>query len=88
MAYRGVDFYLVDELFSEEERLVRDAVRDFVSEQLMPVIEKHNREGSFPAHLVPGLAALGIQATAAEAILQTYLDRLRVGGRYNQHAPA
>jgi len=60
MAYRGVDFYLVDELFSEEERLVRDAVRDFVSEQLMPVIEKHNREGSFPAHLVPGLAALGV----------------------------
>jgi uncharacterized protein YbjT (DUF2867 family) len=36
----------------------------------------------------PGLAALGIQATAAEAILPTYLDRFRVGGRYNQHAPA
>jgi uncharacterized protein YbjT (DUF2867 family) len=36
----------------------------------------------------PGLAALGIQATAAEAILPTYLDRFRTGGRYNQHAPA
>lgn len=36
----------------------------------------------------PGLAALGIQATAAEAILPTYLDRFRIGGRYNQHAPA
>ncbi len=36
----------------------------------------------------PGLAALGIQPTAAEAILPTYLDRFRVGGRYNQHAPA
>jgi uncharacterized protein YbjT (DUF2867 family) len=36
----------------------------------------------------PGLAALGIEATAAEAILPTYLDRFRVGGRYNQHAPA
>lgn len=36
----------------------------------------------------PGLAALGIQATAAEAILPTYLDRYRTGGRYNQHAPA
>jgi uncharacterized protein YbjT (DUF2867 family) len=36
----------------------------------------------------PGLAALGIQATAAEVILPTYLDRFRVGGRYNQHAPA
>lgn len=36
----------------------------------------------------PGLAALGIQPTAAEAILPTYLDRFRIGGRYNQHAPA
>jgi len=36
----------------------------------------------------PGLADLGIRPTAAEAILPTYLDRYRIGGRYNQHAPA
>ena len=36
----------------------------------------------------PGLAALGIQPTAAEVILPTYLDRFRAGGRYNQQAPA
>lgn len=36
----------------------------------------------------PGLADLGIVPTAAEVILPTYLDRYRVGGRYNQHAPA
>lgn len=35
-----------------------------------------------------GLADLGIEPTAAEAILPMYLDRYRVGGRYNQHAPA
>ena len=35
-----------------------------------------------------GFASLGIQPTAAEAILPTYLDRFRHGGRYNQHAPA
>ena len=34
------------------------------------------------------LATLGIQPTAAESILPTYLDRFRHGGRYNQHAPA
>ena len=33
------------------------------------------------------LAALGIQATAAEPILPTYLDRFRPGGRYNERAP-
>lgn len=36
----------------------------------------------------PGLATLGIEPTAAEAILPMYLDRYRIGGRYNQHAPA
>lgn len=36
----------------------------------------------------PGFAELGIVPTAAEAILPTYLDRYRIGGRYNQHAPA
>ena len=36
----------------------------------------------------PGLADLGIAATAAEVILPTYLDRFRIGGRYNLHAPA
>ena len=35
-----------------------------------------------------GLADLGITPTAAEIILPTYLDRFRIGGRYNQHAPA
>lgn len=35
-----------------------------------------------------GFADLGIEPTAAEAILPTYLDRFRIGGRYNQHAPA
>jgi uncharacterized protein YbjT (DUF2867 family) len=35
-----------------------------------------------------GLAELGIAPTSAEAILPTYLDRYRIGGRYNQHAPA
>ena len=34
------------------------------------------------------LASLGIEPTAAEAILPTYLDRFRIGGRYNRHAPA
>ncbi len=60
MAYKGVDFYRVDELFTEEEILIRDSVREFVSDQLIPVIERHNREGSFPAHLVPGLGELGV----------------------------
>ena len=40
MAYKGIDFYNCDELFTEEEILIRDSVRQFVTDQLMPVINE------------------------------------------------
>jgi glutaryl-CoA dehydrogenase len=58
--FQGVDFYNLNELLSEEERLVRDTIRDFVEDRVMPIIEKHNREATFPIHLVPQLAELGV----------------------------
>lgn len=58
--FSGVDFYNLNELLSEEERLARDTIRDFVSERVIPIIEKHNREGTFPIQLVPQLAELGV----------------------------
>ena len=60
MPYRGVDFYMVDDLFTEEELLIRDSVREFVSDHLIPIIETHNRNGTFPKELIPGLAKLGV----------------------------
>jgi glutaryl-CoA dehydrogenase len=58
--YKGVDYYLLDELFSDEERAIRDSVRDFVSNEVIPVIEKHNQEMTFPKELIPKMAELGI----------------------------
>src|SRR5262245_929140 len=58
--FRGVDFYRIDELLSEEERLVRDTVRSFVSEKVLPVIARHFEEATFPTDLIPGMAELGI----------------------------
>ena len=58
--FQGLDFYNISDLYTEEERLVRDTIRDFVSEKVIPIIEKHNREATFPMHLVPQLAELGI----------------------------
>src|SRR5512134_2290996 len=57
--FQGVDFYDVNSLLSEEERAVRDTVRDWVDAELMPVIAEHYLEGSFPKHLVPRMAELG-----------------------------
>ena len=58
--FDGVDFLEIDGLFSDEEILVRDSVRRFVSDRVLPVIEKHNREGTFPADLIPEMAELGM----------------------------
>src|SRR5262245_60950672 len=60
MAYVGLDFYNVYELLTEEERMIRDTVRDFVDHEVLPIIEKHNRNATFPIDLVPKLAELGL----------------------------
>jgi len=59
-AFSGVDYYQLDEHFSEEERMVRDMVREFVSNEILPIIEEHHRAGTFPEELVPKMAELGL----------------------------
>src|SRR5437660_12094048 len=57
--YGGVDFIDFDSQLNDEERLVRQTARQFVENEIIPIIEKHNREGVFPKHLVPQLGELG-----------------------------
>ncbi|HEU4699813.1 MAG TPA: acyl-CoA dehydrogenase family protein, partial [Gemmatimonadales bacterium] len=58
--FTGVDFYNIDSILSEEERAVRDTVRAWVDEHLMPVIGDCYIEGKFPKQLIPGMAELGM----------------------------
>ncbi|MFN2316385.1 MAG: acyl-CoA dehydrogenase family protein [Gemmatimonadales bacterium] len=58
--FTGVDFYNVDSLLSEEERAVRDSVRAWVDEHLMPIIGECYVEGRFPKELIPSMAELGV----------------------------
>jgi len=58
--YKGVDYYGIDEMLTDEERSIRDTVRDFVSEEVIPIIEEYNQEMQFPAQLIPKMAELGI----------------------------
>ncbi len=60
MSYTGVDYYQIDELLSDEERLIRDSVRDWVSDRVIPVIEEHYRNATFPMYLVKEMAELGL----------------------------
>ena len=59
MAFDGVDFYKIDDLLSEEEVQIRDTVRGWVDDNVIPIIEKHAREGTFPMHLVRQMGEMG-----------------------------
>jgi len=58
-AYSGVDYIDFDSQLNDEEKLVRQTSRQFVENEVIPIIEKHSREGTFPYHLVPQLGELG-----------------------------
>ncbi len=57
--FKGIDFYEMDGLLTEEERQVRDMVRSWASDKIIPIIEEHAREGTFPRELVREMGELG-----------------------------
>jgi glutaryl-CoA dehydrogenase len=60
MPFKGVDFYRIDDLLSDEERMVRDTVRRFVDDRVIPIIDKHFEEATFPSQLIPEMAEIGL----------------------------
>src|SRR5215467_9980831 len=54
------DLYNLDALLSEEERMVRDTVRKFVNERVLPIIGEHFEAGTFPRELISEIAELGL----------------------------
>jgi len=68
MAFSGLDYYALDDLLSDDEKLARDTFRRFVDAEVMPRIGRHFRGGTFPTDLPRKLGALG----ALGASLQGY----------------
>ena len=60
MAYTGLDFYGIDALLTEEELMIRDMVRDWVEEEIIPNIEDACRDGVFPNKWREDLGNMGI----------------------------
>ena len=58
--YKQLDFFALEDQFSEDERMVRDTVRSWVSERFLPLVQEHYEAGTFPMELVPELAELGV----------------------------
>ena len=77
--YPGVDFIEFDSLLSDEQRLVRDTVRDWVEDKVKPIIEECNREGRFPMHLVPEMGQLNLFGSTIDEYGLPGLDNVAYG---------
>ena len=58
--FKGIDYYNVDELLTDEEKMVRNSVRQFVDDKVLSIIEEHYLNGTFPFELLNELAQLGV----------------------------
>ncbi len=60
------DYFLMDELLTDEERDVRDKVRSFSESEVVPIVNGYWEREEFPFELLPKLAALGVAGTTIE----------------------
>lgn len=57
--YHHPDYYALDDLYSEEHKLIRDAARQWVKKEVSPIIDEHYEKATFPMHLLKGLGEIG-----------------------------
>ncbi len=57
--YQGHDYYNMDDLLSEEHKLIRETARAWVKQEVSPIIEKAFEDGKFPRHLLKGIGEIG-----------------------------
>lgn len=75
-----VDYYDIESLLTEEQRMIRDTVRAFVESEVLPIIESHNQGMSFPLDLIPKIGALGLLgSTLPEKYGCAALDNISYG---------
>jgi len=58
--YKGVDYYFIEDMLTDEEKAIRDSVRDFTNNEVLPIIEKYNQDMKFPVQIIPKMAELGV----------------------------
>ena len=77
--FRGVDYYGIDELLTEEQRMMRDAVRDWVEAKFLPVVNQHHRDGTFPTELAEDLGEMGVFGATLKGYGCAGLDNVAYG---------
>jgi glutaryl-CoA dehydrogenase len=77
--FRGVDYYGIDELLTEEQRMMRDAVRDWVEAKFVPIVSQHHRDGTFPTELAKDLGEMGVFGATLKGYGCAGLDNVAYG---------
>ena len=77
--FRGVDYYGIDELLTEEQRMMRDAVRDWVEAKFLPIVSQHHRDGTFPTELAKDLGEMGVFGATLKGYGCAGLDNVACG---------
>ncbi|HWN14105.1 MAG TPA: acyl-CoA dehydrogenase family protein [Candidatus Dormibacteraeota bacterium] len=77
--FRGVDYYGIDDLLTEEQRMMRDAVRDWVEAKFLPVVSQHHRDGTFPMELATDLGEMGVFGATLKGYGCAGLDNVAYG---------
>jgi glutaryl-CoA dehydrogenase len=77
--FRGVDYYGIDDLLTEEQRMMRDAVRDWVESRFLPIVGQHHRDGSFPTELSRDLGEMGVFGATLKGYGCAGLDNIAYG---------
>ena len=57
--FKHPDYYILDDLYSEEHKLIRDTARQWVKKEVSPIIDEHYEKATFPMHLLSGLGEIG-----------------------------
>lgn len=78
-AFRGVDFYELDDLLSDEEKMIRKTVRDFVQKEAFPHIRESYEKAIFPKHLISKMAELGFLGAQLNGYGCTGLNSMSYG---------
>lgn len=74
-----VDYFNIEELLTEEQRLIRNTVRSFVDEEVMPIMKDAFEAGRFPAELIPKIAGLGLLGATLKEYGGAGIDSISYG---------
>ncbi|HEU5188635.1 MAG TPA: acyl-CoA dehydrogenase family protein [Methylomirabilota bacterium] len=77
--FRGVDYYGIEEHLSDEQRMIRDTVRDWVESRFLPIVTEHHRNATFPVELAGELGEMGVFGATLKGYGCLGLDNIAYG---------